>query len=152
MRKFAVVKGKENTDINLPQRSTNNSAGYDIEASEDTLVMPYSHSPRPTIVKTGIKAYMEDDEVLQVYVRSSSAIKKFMTMPNNVGIIDSDYADNPDNDGEIGIPLWNFGYNEYLIKKGERIAQGIFTKFLTTDDDEKHIKQERTGGTGSTGN
>ena len=164
IRYFAVAKGWEDKGVNLPQRSTENSAGYDFESAED-IVIPsiwktitkmftqYSKGEgvHPTIVQTGVKAYMNDDEVLKIYVRSSSAIKKFLTMPNNVGVIDSDYVDNPKNDGAIGIPLWNFGLADYHVKKGERIAQGIFVKFLKADDDYKSFKSPRTGGVGSTG-
>lgn len=152
MRKFAIAKGYEDKEIQIPKRSTQNSAGYDFESAEDVTIPPISVQKNPVIVKTGIKAYMNDDEVLEIFVRSSTAIKKGLTLPNNVGIIDSDYVDNPDNDGQIGIPLWNFGTRPYKIKKGERIAQGIFTKFLKTDDDHEHSKTERIGGVGSTGN
>lgn len=159
IRYFAVAKGWEDKGVNLPQRSTENSAGYDFESAEDIVIPSIwktiaqyfkGEGVRPTIVQTGVKAYMNDDEVLEIYVRSSSAIKKFLTMPNNVGIIDSDYVDNPKNDGAIGIPLWNFGLADYHVKKGERIAQGIFVKFLKVDDDYKSFKSPRTGGVGST--
>ena len=160
IRYFAVAKGWEDKGVNLPQRSTENSAGYDFESAEDIVIPSIwrtfakyfkEEGIHPTIVQTGVKAYMNDDEVLEIYVRSSSAIKKFLTMPNNVGIIDSDYVDNPKNDGAIGIPLWNFGLADYHVKKGERIAQGIFVKFLKVDDDDKSFKSSRIGGMGSTG-
>ena len=160
IRYFAVAKGWEDKGVNLPQRSTENSAGYDFESAEDIVIPSIwktitqyfkGEGMHPTIVQTGVKAYMNDDEVLEIYVRSSSAIKKFLTMPNNVGIIDSDYVDNPQNDGAIGIPLWNFGLADYHVKKGERIAQGIFVKFLKVDDDDKSFKSSRIGGIGSTG-
>lgn len=161
MRRFAVAKGWEYKDIHLPQRSTEFSAGYDIEAAEDITVPSiwkmflysnkYNNKPEPTMVHTGVKVYMNDNEVLEVYPRSSNAIKRFLSMPNSIGVIDQDYADNPKNDGEIGVPLWNFGFSDMKIKKGERIAQGLFKQFLTTDDDAMHKKTVRTGGFGSTG-
>lgn len=162
MRYFAVARGWEGKDIQLPKRSTEFSAGYDIEAAEDTVVpsiwkmamrnlLNGESIMKPTMVPTGVKVYMEDDEVLEVYPRSSNAIKKYLTMPNSVGVIDSDYVDNPANDGAIGVPLWNFGLNDLTIAKHERIAQGIFVKFLKVDDDDKASKASRLSGFGSTG-
>ncbi|MDC7243177.1 MAG: hypothetical protein PQJ44_04400, partial [Sphaerochaetaceae bacterium] len=66
-----------------------------------------------------------------------------------VGIIDSDYYNNPDNEGEIMLILYNFGKEPVAINKGERIAQGIFMKYFTVDENETTIK--RLGGFGSTG-
>lgn len=168
MRKFAVVRGYEDRKITLPERSTSGSAGYDIESSNKVVIPSiwklvlsvakdslFSHQGdinnfiKPTLVPTGVKAYMGDGEVLKIYVRSSSAVKKFLHMPNSVGIIDKDYADNPDNDGHIMVPLWNFGFKYYVIEKGERIAQGVFTQFLLTEND-KINQNERVGGFGST--
>lgn len=161
LRRFAVAKGWEDKNISLPQRSTEFSAGYDIEAAEDVIVPSiwkmflhrneYTSNPKPTMVHTGVKVYMNKNEVLEIFPRSSNAVKRFLSMPNSVAIIDKDYADNLKNDGEIGVPLWNFGFSDMKIKKGERIAQGLFKQFLTTDDDAKHKKTVRTGGFGSTG-
>lgn len=162
MRFFAVAKGWEHKGINLPQRSTENAAGYDFESGEDIIIPSIwklmfknlskgENAFKPVIVQTGVKAYMEADEVLYLYPRSSNAIKRFLTMPNSVGIIDADYFENEDNDGAIGVPLWNFGLKDEPIQKGERIAQGVFQKFLTTKDDHQQSKSTRVGGFGSTG-
>lgn len=163
MRKFEVAKGWGDKGINLPQRSTEFSAGYDFEAAEDTVVpsvwkigLSFKNHARDgnlnvTMVHTGVKVYMNDNEVLEVYPRSSNAVKRFLSMPNSIGVIDKDYADNPSNDGEIGVPLINFGLTDMYIKKGERIAQGVFKQFLTTDDDDLKPKGVRVGGFGSTG-
>ncbi|WP_461199427.1 dCTP deaminase/dUTPase family protein [Enterococcus sp. N249-2] len=162
MRKFAVAKGFEENKVNLPKRATKYSAGYDFESAEDitipsfwkTLMANFLNGDnlfKPVIVKTGIKAYMKNDEVLFLYPRSSNSIKRFLIMPNSVGVIDSDYVDNDDNDGSIGVPLWNFGSKPVHIVKGERIAQGIFTKFYVVDDDDAEDKAKRSGGFGHTG-
>jgi dUTP pyrophosphatase len=142
MRKFAAVAGWH---VNIPERKTAKSAGYDIEAATYTCVMP----GETVTVSTGLKAYMEDDEVLHLYLRSSSALKRGMRMANHVGVIDADYVDNPDNEGHIGIPIWNTTDELIVIMPGERIAQGVFVKFLTTDDDQ--ACGIRIGGVGSTG-
>ena len=75
-RGFEIAKGFEDKNINLPVRKTKYSAGYDIEAAEDTVVPSFKKGMNPTLVKTGLKAYMQDDEVLMLYNRSSNPKKK----------------------------------------------------------------------------
>ena len=147
-RGFEIAKGFENSNINLPVRSTKNSAGYDVEAAEDCVIPAFKPGQKPTLVKTGIKAYMESDEVLILANRSSNPGKKGLILANSIGVVDSDYYENPDNDGHIMYAFFNFKAEDVEIKKGERIGQAIFQKYLVTDDD---IAQgERTGGFGST--
>ena len=147
-RGFEIAKGFENKNINLPVRKTKYSAGYDIEAAEDTVVPSFKKGMNPTLVKTGLKAYMQDDEVLLLYNRSSNPKKKGLIIPNSVGVIDKDYYGNPDNDGHFMFAFYNMKDEDVLIKKGEAIGQAIFTKFLITDDD--NAEGERKGGFGST--
>ena len=147
-RGFEISKGFENSNINLPVRSTKNSAGYDVEAAEDCVIPAFKPGQKPTLVKTGIKAYMESDEVLILANRSSNPGKKGLILANSIGVVDSDYYGNPDNDGHIMYAFFNFKAEDVEIKKGDRIGQAIFQKYLVTDDD---IAQgERTGGFGST--
>ncbi len=147
-RGFEIAKGFENSNINLPVRSTKNSAGYDVEAAEDCVIPAFKPGQKPTLVKTGIKAYMESDEVLILANRSSNPGKKGLILANSIGVVDSDYYENPDNDGHIMYAFFNFKAEDVEIKKGERIGQAIFQKYLVTDND---IAQgERTGGFGST--
>ena len=131
----------------MPARKTKMSAGYDICVPEDVGLLP----GRMVMVPTGVKAYMQEDEFLGVHIRSSMAIKKGIRLVNNMGIIDADYYNNPDNEGHIMLALVNTGLQPLVLKKGERIAQGIFYKYLTTDDDNATEKKERSGGFGSTG-
>lgn len=147
-RGFEIVKGWEEKDIHLPRRSTAFSAGYDIEAAQDTVILPFKEEKAPTLIKTGIKAYMMDDEVLYLYNRSSNPKKKGLVLANSVGVIDKDYYGNVDNDGHIMVAFYNVRDEQVLIKKGEKIAQCIFQKYLTTDDD--NASGLRTGGFGST--
>ena len=148
---FSVLKDEKGATINIPKeiklptRGTATSAGYDFYAPKDLQLLPM----QKTIVFTDVKAKMEEDEVLMIYIRSSTAIKKGLMLSNNVGIIDSDYYGNPDNDGNIGIPLVNTTGKAVNIEEGERIAQGIFTKFLSVEEAKPAPK--RKGGTGSTG-
>lgn len=147
-RGFEIAKGFENANINLPRRSTKNSAGYDVEAAEDTVIPAFKLGQKPILVKTGIKAYMEPDEVLILANRSSNPGKKGLILANSIGVVDSDYYGNPDNDGHIMFAFYNVKEEDIEIKKGERIGQAIFQKYLVADND---ISQgERTGGFGST--
>ena len=148
IRGFEIAKGFEEKGINLPQRKTKYSAGYDIEAAEDCVIPSFKKGDKPTLVKTGIKAYMQDDEYLMLANRSSNPGKKGLILANSVGIIDKDYYGNPDNDGHIMFAFYNFKEEDVQIKKGDCIGQGIFHKFYTVDGD--LAEGERTGGFGST--
>ncbi len=148
MRHFAIAQGWEDKAISLPKRQTKFSAGYDICAAEDTIVPPYSSTQEPTLVPTGLKVALNDDEVLLIVNRSSNPKKRGLVLPNSVGVIDKDYYGNPDNDGHFYVQLINIKSEPYEIKKGDAIAQGIFMKYLVTDDD--NASGERLGGFGST--
>lgn len=147
-RGFEIAKGFEDANINLPIRSTKNSAGYDIEAAEDCVIPAFKPGQKPVLVKTGLKAYMQSDEVLILANRSSNPGKKGLILANSIGIVDSDYYGNPDNDGHIMFAFFNFKDEDVEIKKGDRIGQGMFQKYLVTDNDA--AEGERTGGFGST--
>ena len=130
---------------NLPKRSTKGSAGYDFESIMDFTLKPGEIKKIPL----GIKASMNSDEVLFLIVRSSMGFKYNVRMCNQVGVIDSDYYGNLDNEGHIFIKLENHGDKDYVVKKGDKIIQGIFIKYLTVDEEEK-INNARTSGIGST--
>ena len=147
-RGFEIAKGFEDADINLPRRKTKYSAGYDIEAAEDCVIPPFKKGMKPTLVKTGVKAYMMDDEVLILANRSSNPGKKGLILANSIGVIDKDYYGNPDNDGHIMFAFYNVKEEDTIIKKGDAIGQAMFQKFFITDDDV--ATGDRTGGFGST--
>ena len=147
-RGFEIAKGFEDKKINLPIRKTKYSAGYDVEAAEDTVIPSFKKGMAPTLIKTGIKAYMQDDEMLALYNRSSNPKKKGLILANSVGIIDKDYYENEDNDGHIMFAFYNVKEEDVTIKKGECIGQAIFQKYLLTDDD--NAEGIREGGFGST--
>ena len=149
-RGFEIIKDehRKHSDIviQLPTRGDSRSAGYDFYSNETVVLQPkQSH-----LFWTDVKSYMLDDEVLSIHVRSSIGTKKDLMLKNTTGIIDSSYYENVSNDGNIGICLVNMGDKIQKIEKGERIAQGIFTKYLITDND-ICLKLERTGGFGSSG-
>ena len=137
---------KGTMDYILPTRGTSRSAGYDLASPIDVIIEPHSS----VLIWTNIKAFMQDNEVLQLHVRSSVGIKKSLMLKNTTGIIDADYYGNESNDGNIGLALYNTGDEAVVIQKGDRLVQGIFIKYLTVDND-SYINDERTGGIGSSG-
>ena len=155
MRKFEKISEAEYNkslkdvcsydDIVIPTRSTKHSAGYDFKSPIDFVLNPGESKKVPT----GIKASMNEDEFLAILVRSSMGFKYNIRLCNQVGIVDSDYYNNPDNEGHIFIKIQNEGTEALTINKGDRFAQGIFMNFLITDDDVAF--GDRTGGMGSTG-
>ena len=154
-RKFEYVKRITNDgfesitpDFNLPKRSTKHSAGYDFECIDTIVIKPYKFGDKPVLVPTGVKCKMPDNEVLILVKRSSNPKKKNLIIPNSLGIIDSDYYGNKDNDGEIMFAFYNFGTEDVTIEKGYHLGQGIFVEYKLTDDDTS--EEERKGGFGST--
>ena len=128
----------------LPERKTSGSAGYDFYAMEDILIPAGDY----VWIRTGIKAYMPPDEFLALYMRSSMGIKNSLRLVNCTAVIDSDYYNNPYNEGEIIAVVKNEGRQAYLLHKGERFMQGVFHKFYVADND--NAGGVRTGGIGST--
>ena len=147
MRGFEIVKGYEEKNINLPIRKTACSAGYDIESAEDITIPMYKPGIKPTLIPTGLKAYFEKDECLFLLNRSSGPKKGFL-MANSIGLIDSDYYGNEDNDGHLYFAYFNCSNHDIEVKKGDVIGQALFQKFLITDNDT--AKGKRIGGFGST--
>ena len=177
MAKFEIVSKYESADLALPVRKTKMSAGYDLAAADDYIIPSvfqlaseaeglWSVEPdefvtleqmakftkqvnyKPTLVSTGVKCQLEPNTFLQLSVRSSSPLKYWLMMANGVGIIDADYYNNPDNEGEIFLQIYNLSPFNIKIQKGETIGQGIILPYLTTTDD--ITDGVRAGGFGST--
>lgn len=145
VRGFEVIsKYKDNENIKMPRRGTLYSAGYDFFALQDYTIEPN----QVVYIETGIKAYMMQDEFIDLRVRSSLGIKRHLMMATGASVIDADYYNNPDNEGHIMVVLYNYGNETQHITAGEHIVQGIFTKYHLIDDD--CVTTTRTGGTGST--
>lgn len=156
MRKFEKIsfdqfKKDVKDDINfykqyrMPERSTKSSAGYDIFSIEEGIIK----KGESKAFKTGLKVCMNPDEVLFLCSRSSQGYKYDVCLTNCVGVIDSDFYNNETNEGHFQIKLSNNGKQDYVVNIGDKIAQGIFVKYLTVDS-EKEIENERKGGIGST--
>lgn len=130
--------------VRRPTRGSIHSAGYDFYAYDDYTIEP----KQSVLIRTGVKAYMPDDEYLDLRVRSSLGIKRQLMLATGASVIDADYYNNPENEGEIMVVLYNYGDETQTIAAGERIVQGIFTKYFLIDNDD--TVDQRTGGTGST--
>lgn len=177
--RFEKVSRFADADFNLPVRKTKNSAGYDFEVAEDiciptwtsqliqlgkvntTVIEPpvpldilaswtKSTKAKPTLVSTGVKCHLEEGYYLELSVRSSTPLKYWIVLANSVGIIDADYCDNPDNEGEIFFQVINLSPYPIQLKRGDIIGQGIIKRYEVTDDDIPMGK--RIGGFGSTSN
>lgn len=133
-------------EYRLPERKTKGSAGYDFFAPHDFLIPAGGTTG---LIKMGVKAIMPSNMYLGIHIRSSMAAKHDIIIVNLEPIIDSDYANNEENDGNIMLKFRNLGTKDYLVRKGDRICQGILKKYFTTDDD--LVENERVGGYGSTG-
>ena len=148
MRRFEVVRDEHrknpSVEIKLPTRGSQHSAGYDFYSPVDITIQPNESA----MIWTDVKSSMYYDNVLLLYVRSSMG-KHPVVIANGTGIIDSDYYSNEGNDGNIGFRLLNLGTEPYVICAGDRIGQGVFTKYLVTKDDD--TTAERKGGFGSSG-
>ena len=140
--KFEIIS--KYPDAKLPERATKGSAGYDFFVAETTVIP----AGMVGLVPTGVKAKIDDGYWLQLAVRSSTPRKKHVMLANGIGIVDSDYYNNPENEGHIMFQLYNFGSSDTVILKGDRIGQGVFVPYGLTDND--NVERIRTGGFGST--
>ena len=174
---FEKVSKYADADIAMPVRKTVQSAGYDMVAAEDYIIPSLWQMAaeakelwaveddefvtmelmakftkvtgfKPTLVSTGMKCKLDPDTWLQLSVRSSSPLKYWLMMGNSIGVIDADYYNNPDNEGEIFFQIYNLSPFNIQIKKGEAIGQAIILPYGVTEDDV--AGGERTGGFGST--
>lgn len=167
IRGFEICKEYENKGINLPVRKTKHAVAYDVEAAEDTIIPSIQkvllnngskvfqglkdlEDIKPALIKTGLKSYFGEDEVLILANRSSGPFKKNLVMANSIGIIECDYYGNESNDGHLMFSYYNFGAEDLFIPKGEVVGQVYFQKFLVADTG--NSEDIRKGGFGSTSN
>lgn len=148
MRGFELIDGMNGE---LPIKATIHSAGVDFIASADIRIPAFRFKGEATLVPTGVKAFMQNDEYLQIFARSSMPVNLGLIMSNGVGIVDADYYNNPKNEGHIMIEFNNLTNEHIVIEKGTRIAQGIFNKILPVTHGVRIKNDTRNGGFGSTG-
>lgn len=171
MVKFEKVSRFADVDFPMPARKTAHSAGYDFAVAEEIIIPPLKNcwellkqddilsldemaaltkrtKVKPSLVSTGVKCKMEEDNYLELMVRSSTPLKYWLVMSNGVGIVDADYYNNPDNEGEIFLEIINLSPNPIILHPGDIIGQGIIKSYIKIDDDNTTV--ERAGGFGST--
>ena len=129
----------------LPTRATAKSAGHDFFLKEDVTIKP----GKAVFQYTDVKCKLNRDEVLLLFVRSSIGIKQHLMLANGTGVIDADYYGNADNDGNIGLTLYNYGTETVTLKAGEKVMQGVIVDYKISDND--CVTTGRYGGFGSTG-
>ena len=162
---YSEYKGDETAikdiynQIQLPKRATTGSAGCDFFSPSNLTIYPngtqiLNENPFKVLtgeikIPTGIRCWIENGWILQIYPRSSLGFKYGIHLANTVGIIDSDYY-NSDNEGHIFVKLINDSSirNAIKIEAGQAFCQGIFTPFGITYNDD--VQEIRNGGFGST--
>ena len=175
MNKFEIVSRWADKGLELPKRSTAHAAGYDLAVAEDITIPPYEklqsemrllHSgsitlaemadytkktkAKPTLVSTGLKCQIDEGWYLKLLVRSSLPLKHWLILANGEGVIDGDYYNNPDNEGEIFLQLINLSPFSIELKKGDKIGQAIFVPYGLAEGDKYGNGEARKGGFGST--
>jgi len=138
------IRGSE--DMSLPKYMTEHASGMDLSAAvkEDTVLKPGEIKLVPTGIQIGIPPGYEG----QVRPRSGLALKHGISIVNSPGTIDADYR------GEVGVILVNLGKKDFLIRRGDRIAQLVINKVARADlvYVDKLTKTSRNeGGFGHTG-
>ena len=133
--------------IKLPKRGSIGSAGYDFYSPVPFELRSEDWGDVSITIPTGIRAVMPNDIFLQIVPRSGVGFKTGVYLANSTGIIDADYQNSP-NEGHIMVKLCS-GFNTLVVEQGDRLVQGIFLKYFTTDDD--NVQDVRAGGFGSTG-
>jgi dUTP pyrophosphatase len=134
--------------IKLPKRATHGSSGYDMYIPFDLALERWHGETIPT----GIKVNMNINNELLIFPRSGLGFKHYTRLANTIGKVDSDYYNNPTNEGHIFVKIRAEHDEQKLInlKQGESFCQCTFYEYLTTVDDHEYEKKDRDGGMGST--
>ena len=130
--------------LNLPVYATEGSAGMDVVSAEDVTLAPGARYP----VATGLALAIPQGYEIQVRPRSGLALKHGITVPNTPGTIDSDYR------GELKVILINHGAEDFVIARGDRVAQLVLAPVVQAawqEVEELDATQRGAGGFGSTG-
>jgi dUTP pyrophosphatase len=132
-------------DVALPRYETHGAAGFDLAAADDTHVPPGGVA----LVPTGLVIEVPPGMFLGIFARSSTPLKRGLMVANGVGVIDPDYCGPTD---EVKVAVMNFTQAPVTVKRGDRIAQGIF---LATPrvawEEHRELGATSRGGFGATG-
>ena len=134
-----------NADLPLPERATEQAAGYDVRSAEESVTLEPGEI---RLVSTGLVMELPEGMECQVRPRSGLALKHGVTLPNSPGTIDPDYR------GELRVIMQNLGSAAVTLERGERIAQLVFARFETPEisvSDELSETERGGAGFGSTG-
>lgn len=133
-------------DIPLPEYATEGSSGFDVRAAVETeTIIPKG---KVFLIPTNLRVEIPLGYEIQVRPRSGLAAKNGVGVLNSPGTIDSDYR------GEIKVILFNFGEEDFVIKRGDRIAQMVLSKVYLADlkiTEDLNSSQRGEGGFGHTG-
>jgi len=135
---------RRDASVSLPARESSGAVGFDLAASADVTIAPGTIA----LVPTGLIINVPDGWFLGIFARSSTPLKRGLMVANGVGVIDSDYCGPED---EVKIQVLNFTQAPVHVKRGDRIAQGIFLKYAPPEWEEGEPSGATRGGFGSTG-
>jgi len=144
--KVKVLKDKNFSDMKLPEYQTSYSSGIDLYAAVESPIVLKPNEVK--LIPTGIRLSIPEGYEGQIRPRSGLALKHSIGILNSPGTIDADYR------GEVGIILFNFGKDNFVISRGDRIAQIIFCKVekvQLVEVDELDSTKRDEGGFGHTG-
>jgi dUTP pyrophosphatase len=139
--KLHIRRLPHGADLPLPSYATSGSAGMDLRAAEAVTLK----SGARALVATGIAIALPENFEAQVRPRSGLAVKHGVTVLNSPGTIDADYR------GEIKVPLINHGHEEFMIARGDRIAQIVVAPVARANLVEVDVLDETTRGNGGFG-
>ena len=136
---------RRDPSVPLPKYETSGSAGFDLAASADVTIEPGAIA----LVPTGLVIAVPPGHLLGIFARSSTPLKKGLMVANGVGVVDSDYC-GPDD--EVKVQVLNFTSAPVIVRRGDRIAQGVILPFVRAEWNENASASGPTrGGFGSTG-
>ncbi len=144
MKKLDVKVKILNTDAVIPKYQTSEAAGFDLHSVDEKTIKAGERD----VIKTGLAVALPKGYELQVRPRSGLALKNGITVLNTPGTVDSDYR------GELMVILLNTSKEDFVIKKGDRIAQAVIKEILQADFeivDELDSTERGSSGFGSTG-
>jgi len=140
-----IIFKRIHKDASVPEYQTPGSVAFDFCLVEDISIAPGAIAK----TRTGLVIKTPDDHALLVISRSSNPVKKGIDLANSVGVVDSDYAGPSD---ELFLLLKNITNEEVTLKKGDRVAQGMFVPVTRgTMKEVEEMPHKNRGGHGSTG-
>src|SRR5262245_46792275 len=133
-------------DVTLPRYETAGAAGFDLAASTDVTVAPGA----VVLIPTGLVIAVPPGHFLGIFARSSTPLKKGLMVANGVGVIDEDYCGPKD---EVKIQVLNFTQSPVEVKRGDRVAQGVFIPVTRAawQEEAGDLREGSRGGFGATG-